>query len=127
MERTVEKPQAKPQPRFRDGIYVTTITEVKEVPSDEPDSDGYILLSCSVNAGKLEPEKSTIVIPMRCTPKNKHGRFLSALRAVEIDVGMTYDPDKYVGGVFEAYWEWDAEKKRMRADKFRPYIKDLSE
>lgn len=118
MERTVEKTELKPQVRFRDGMYPTRVENVKEIQSKMPEEDGYILVEVVVEVSATKQEKCAIALPMKATFGNKHGRFYTALFGRELAIGDKYDTDLYVGELFEALWEWDSKKLRMKADKF---------
>lgn len=118
VERTVEKPESKPQVQFKNGMYPTMVKKIKEMDSKTAGEEGYILVEVSVELSGSKQQEAVIAIPLNPTPTNKHGRFYAALYGKELAFGDKYDTENYIGMVFEALWEWDSKKLRMKADKF---------
>lgn len=114
----MKEEEKKPQTRFKDGMYVSIVEKVREMDSKTQGEEGYLLVSVLVNVSPSKQEKAVIALPLNANPHNKHGRFYSALYGKELNIGDTYDPENYVDMVFEAFWEWDGKKQRMKADKF---------
>lgn len=117
MQGTVQANEMKPQERINDDFYKVVVERLEVKKSKDVTKDDFLIVHVRTLGGK------ELSFPMSMIPtlKNNHGRFLKAINA-ELYEGMKYNTDTYVGCQLEIYFEWDDEKKRMKADKFRSLL-----